>query len=140
MPRKPLLLKAIAAAFFVLPLACLLLVAFGPVAHRVPYSVKLLRLLSIAIWSVEITGAVLLWRLRRGAFYMFAGALLLGIVNFWLDVLIRGGVDGLHPFRITPTMTIPPLTGRVIGAALLLGVCVYTWRLCNSGLLKSRGA
>jgi|SRR5215510_3166875 len=127
---RPLLLKAIAAVFFVFPLAGLALLTSGRVPmppHPDPYYVAFVEYsLRVALLGAEVIGAVLLWRLRRSAFNCFAVALILGILTFWWHVLIRGWV----------AMTYSTLRGTVIGAAVLLNVCVYTWRLRSIGLLK----
>ena len=85
--------------------------------------------LSLSLAAAQVVGAILLWQLRRPAFYLFLAALVLCILNFWWQVLIRDWVGAMH--RIEPSVSAPALVVLIISQALLVGVCVYTWRLAK---------
>ncbi len=140
---RPILLKVIVLAYFVLPplfIVPLLLLVVGRLpmpAPPDPYFTQLNLVdhsLTIALVTAEMIGAALLWRFRRTAIHFFAAALVFNIVNFWWHTLMRGWVGAIH--RMTPAMTGPVIVSTALGSALLLGVCVYTSRLTKAGVLR----
>src|SRR5262245_46030287 len=89
----PLLLKAIAGVFFVLPLTGLLYLIFGrlpaPREPVPPFITFVDHSFNAAICSAEVIGAVLLARLRKSTLTLFAGALILGLLNSCWRLFIR---------------------------------------------------
>jgi hypothetical protein len=90
--------------------------------------------LTTALVGTEVVGAALLWRRRRAAFRLFIAALFLSIVGFWWQILMRGWVGAVD--RMVPAMTTTLVVSLVLGPALLLGVCIYVWRLTRAGVLR----
>jgi hypothetical protein len=90
--------------------------------------------LSLGLAGAQMSGAVLLWKLRRSAVYLFMVALVLCVVNFWWHILIRNWFSAMT--TIDPSLAGPMLVVVIVSQVLLAGVCVYTWRLAKRGVLR----
>ncbi len=80
---------------------------------------------SILIDLANFSGAITLFLLRKIAFYLFAGALIVNFLSTIWYTLSKGWVDA----------TGVGLFGAMIGLGLLVVVCIYTWKLKNKGIL-----
>jgi hypothetical protein len=83
--------------------------------------------LSIGIGLANFSGAVALFLLRRVAFYLFASALTANLLTTLWHVVTKGWVAALGGAGVV---------GAVIGLGLLFGVCVYSRRLLQLGVLR----
>ncbi len=82
---------------------------------------------SIAVGTASLAGAVALLMLRRIAFHLFAAAFAANVAVVAWQVLARGFAAAVGAGGI----------GSMLFAwALLTAVCVYTWRLSRSGVLR----
>jgi hypothetical protein len=82
---------------------------------------------AIAIGSANMLGAVLLFLLRKPAFYLFVGTFCAGILVAVWETITTNWVEA---------MPAGGLVGSAIGWAISLVVCMYCWRLIQRGVLK----
>jgi hypothetical protein len=84
-------------------------------------------LATIGIASLNILGAIWLFRLRRAAPYFFLSAFVLSLLLFTYQIAAKnwlGAISGTG------------LVGVIIGQLLIIGVLVYSFRLRKLGVLK----
>jgi hypothetical protein len=82
---------------------------------------------SFLIGLGNLTGAVLLFLLRRHAFHCFAGAFALGILLLGYQILAKNWLGAIGG---------PGLVGALIGWGIAVAIIVYTRKLITQGLLK----
>ena len=82
--------------------------------------------LTILIGSANLLAAIALFLLRKVAFYLFAAAFGTGLLLGVWHAATKGWVAAIGG---------PGLIGTLIGYALGLAVCVYSWRLIQRGVL-----
>ena len=129
-PRRPLLVWLIfvfyvlITAFFV---ASLLLsparLSADPAVH---YSWLTMRESSVLV-VLKLSAAILLFRLRRSAAWLFTGILGLNVVLTGIDLARRG-------FPRSPSFLTP--ASVAIGFCFIGGVCLYSWHLARCGVLR----
>ncbi len=83
--------------------------------------------ISALIGILNLAGAITLFLLRRIAFKLFATAFALGILTAVWHALEKGWVAAIGPAG---------LVGALLGWALVVTICVYTWRLARAGVLR----
>lgn len=83
--------------------------------------------LSTLIGLATLVGAVLLFLLKRAAFYFFVGSFLLNLL-----VSIRDGVSKSYGQAVGSN----GLIGVLIGLAILAAACLYSRRLTRRGVLS----
>jgi hypothetical protein len=76
---------------------------------------------------LKVAGAIVLFRLRSAAVYLYAAALAIGI----LHTLASAKIIAAAPFADRPGFI-----QILIGFAIWAAVCVYAWRLKARGVLK----
>jgi len=77
--------------------------------------------------ATQFSAALMLWRLKQSALYLFVVAFLLGVLNDWWHVLIRdifGSLQGTGPYG-----TAVVIFSLVAGTAISISICIYVWRL-----------
>jgi hypothetical protein len=82
--------------------------------------------LTILIGLANLSGAVALFLLRKLAFHLFAAAFVGNLLLTASQTLTKGWVAAIGG---------PGFVGAVIGWALLIAVCIYSWRLVQRGVL-----
>jgi hypothetical protein len=75
----------------------------------------------------NLAGAVALFFLRRQALYWFVAGLALSLTATGWRLLSAG---------VTPAPVAAGVAGLVIGYAIAVVVCAYTWKLTRSGVLR----
>ncbi|MDY6905966.1 MAG: hypothetical protein SWH61_14915 [Thermodesulfobacteriota bacterium] len=78
--------------------------------------------------AVNLTGGVLLLLLHRWAFYAFSLALVLNVGNMLKYFIAERGAVALTSGS--------SVVGVFLGLAVIVAVCVYTYRLRESGILS----
>ena len=82
---------------------------------------------SVVLVAASLSGAILLFQLKRLAFHFFVGAFGAGLLmtmwhafsKGWFAVLVEGG-----------------FAGTVIGWAIQISICTYCWILIRRGILS----
>ena len=82
--------------------------------------------LTILLGITNLIGAVALFFLRRIAFYLFVGVLVLNSVMTLWHVLFKDWATAMGGAG---------LFGMLIGYGLIVAVCLYAWKLKKSGVL-----
>ena len=83
-------------------------------------------ILTVLLGLAGFFGAITLFLLRKIAFYLFAGALIANpVLTIW-HALSKGWIAAVG---------YAGLVGAVLGWALLIAVCVYSWKLTKKGVL-----
>ena len=81
---------------------------------------------TITMGSANLLGAVLLFLLKKPAFYLFVGTFCAGILVAVWETITTNWVAAISPGG---------LVGAAIGWAISLAVCMYCWRLIQRGVL-----
>jgi hypothetical protein len=84
-------------------------------------------LASIGVGLANLAGAIALFRLRRAAFYIFAGSVGANLLLTLWHATAKGWVAA---------MSGSGLVGAAIGFGLLFAVCLYSRRLLQRGVLR----
>ena len=82
---------------------------------------------TILMVLANLTGAIALFLLRKHAFYFFTGALTLNILMSVWHTVSKGWVQA---------MSGPGLVGSLIGLGIAVAICIYSYRLTKSGVLR----
>ena len=131
--KRPVLATLVACLYFAIaPLAALLSIALfrGVVSvpvTRDPYlsTFNLFDLcLGLVLHGAQCAAALMLWRLRQAAFYLFVLVFLLGALNDWWHLLIKdfsGAIQRSSPFGSTIAVA-----SVVAGSLVSIALCGYT--------------
>jgi uncharacterized protein DUF4339 len=83
--------------------------------------------ISIIAVFVNIAGAVLLFMLRRAAFYVFAGSFAVGLLMTIYNIIAKNWIEAIG---------IPGLIGAFVGFGINIAVVLYIWHLFRKGVLR----
>ncbi|MCB9768401.1 MAG: hypothetical protein H6752_09415 [Candidatus Omnitrophica bacterium] len=82
---------------------------------------------TLGLGVLNLLGAVSLFLLHRAAFYFFAFAFGVNVLLTIWHAVAKGWLAVVGG---------PGLVGMVLGLGILFAVCVYSWRLLQSGILR----
>jgi len=82
--------------------------------------------ISPALMGVQLTGAIMLFLMRRPAFYCFAGSLAVRVLIFIYDIVVTRGFPA----------PIPVFTRIFFELGINVAVAFYVWRLFKKGVLR----
>lgn len=82
--------------------------------------------ITILLGAANLVGAICLFLLRKAALYLFGIALIVNTMFITWQMLSTNWTQAIESSG---------LSGAIIGWALLLAVCLYTWRLTRKGIL-----
>jgi hypothetical protein len=83
--------------------------------------------LSFLTAGINLVAAIHLFRLRKISFHFFMAALLLGAVVMAWQVITNDWVSAAGGRSVA---------GVIFSYGLKIAICVYVWRLANTGVLK----
>ncbi|MDY6822914.1 MAG: hypothetical protein SWH68_03830 [Thermodesulfobacteriota bacterium] len=78
--------------------------------------------------AANLAGGILLFMLHRWAFYAFAAALVMNLLNILRYLILEAS-----RVQITSGSSV---VGVLFGLGVITAVCVYTWRLRKDGILR----
>ena len=85
--------------------------------------------LSLFVGLTNLTGALLLFFLRKQALYFFVVSLIVNLSVFSWQIISRG-------MKLLGAISLDGLIGMAIAWAILIAICLYTWRLKKTGVLE----